>query len=86
MVIQVAACASGDMNTFIQLVQMHSNTKLLKYVQSHSYFIDKFVLSPNRMIAEKELQYEWNQVQSTRSFCDTFVATEGNNAGKILWM
>lgn len=58
MVIQVAACASGDMNTFIQLVQMHSNTKLLKYVQSHSYFIDKFVLSPNRMIVEKESQYE----------------------------
>lgn len=57
-VIQIAACADGDKNTFIQLLQMHTDTNVLKYVEKNAYFIDKYVLSPNRMIAKKEYHYE----------------------------
>lgn len=51
---QILACAGGDTNTFIQLCSMHSNPLVLKYVSSHSYFIHRFLLSPNSKIVEKE--------------------------------
>ena len=54
-VLQIAVCADGDKNTFVQLIQMHTNPNVLKYVQKHAYFIDKYILSPNRQIATKEL-------------------------------
>lgn len=54
-VLQIASCADGDKNTFVQLIQMHTNPNVLKYVQKHAYFIDKYILSPNRQIATKEL-------------------------------
>ena len=45
-VLQIATCADGDKNTFVQLIQMHTNINVLKYVQKHAYFIDKYILSP----------------------------------------
>lgn len=53
-VLQICACADGDKNLFVQLIQMHHNPNILKYVQNHAYFVDKYILSPNRLIATKE--------------------------------
>lgn len=41
---QIWDCSVGDYNTFLNLLQMYSNDKVLKYVQSHAYFINKFIL------------------------------------------
>lgn len=43
-IVQIWSCCDGSLNMFIQLCSMHSN-KLVKYVQSHSYFIDKFIVN-----------------------------------------
>lgn len=53
-VMQICACANGDKNLFVQLVQMHTNPLVLKYVQKNAYFIDKYVLAPNRLLCEME--------------------------------
>ena len=53
-VLQICSCADGDKNLFVQLVQMHTNPNVLKYVQKHAYFVDKYVLSPNKRIAVME--------------------------------
>lgn len=53
-ILEICSMADGNKNMFVQLVQMHSNPKVLKYVQNHAYFIDKYVLSPNKAIAEME--------------------------------
>ena len=36
--------SDGDYNTFLSLLSMYSSDKPLKYVQSHAYFIQKFLL------------------------------------------
>lgn len=43
-IVQIWSCCDGSLNMFIQLCSMHSN-KLVKYVQSHPYFIDKFIIN-----------------------------------------
>ena len=54
-VYQLLCCSDGNINTFIQLCQMHSNPAVLKYVQKHAYFVHRFLLSPNiQKIVEKE--------------------------------
>lgn len=55
---QIASCCDGDYNTFVQLCSMYSDQKVIKYVQSHAYFINNFILSPNRRIARKERLYD----------------------------
>lgn len=37
-------CAEGDYDIFLDLLQMYSSEKPLKYVQSHAYFINKYIL------------------------------------------
>ena len=46
---QLWNCSAGDMNTFLSLVQMYSNDKVLKYVQSHAYFINKYIIERNEV-------------------------------------
>lgn len=35
---------SDSKQMFLQLISMHNNPKVLKYVQSHAYFIQKFII------------------------------------------
>ena len=38
------AQCDGNLDMFMQLIAMHSN-KLVKYVQSHAYFINTFIIN-----------------------------------------
>lgn len=42
-------CSQGDKKTFLQLLQLQSSEKPLKYVQSHAYFIEKYILNRNEV-------------------------------------
>lgn len=46
---QLWGCSAGDYDTFLSLCQMYSNDKVLKYVQSHAYFINKFIIERNEV-------------------------------------
>ena len=41
---QIWTSSNCNKKTFIQLLSMYSNQKVLKYVQSHAYFINKFIV------------------------------------------
>ena len=47
LVMQIYACSDGDINLFLQLCCMHSS-EVIKYVQSHAYFINKFIIEGNK--------------------------------------
>lgn len=42
--VQIWSCSDGSIDLFMQLVSMHSN-KLVKYVQSHAYFLNTFLIN-----------------------------------------
>lgn len=46
---QIWNCSAGDSDTFLKLLQMYPNDKVLKYVQSHAYFINKFIIERNEV-------------------------------------
>lgn len=41
--------SQGNKDLFIQLCMSHSDERLLKYLQSHSYFINKFIFERNEV-------------------------------------
>lgn len=47
---QIWTCSNHDLTIFRQLLSMHSNPLLLKYVQSHAYFIKQFLIDVKREV------------------------------------
>lgn len=52
LVMQIYSCSDGDINLFLQLCCMHSSD-VIKYVQSHAYFINKFIIEGNRQVNDR---------------------------------